>query len=82
MPIIRLRNRNHEIFKNRKIHLYTNKTHKTIDVPNNLILCDLCNHEIQTEQIMLFYTSKRDKQPYGTICQTCKEKYFPKIEIV
>jgi len=84
LPIIKLVPRNSQFFQNRKIAImsFGKRDIREISIPNNLILCDICNDEIKTSKIMLLFLSKRDKQPYGTLCLTCKKKYHSKVKIV
>jgi len=70
------------MFRNRVIEVISAQTRTIIPVPNDVIVCDLCNSEITTPSVMLLYLSKRDKHPYGTICENCRVRSFPKAEIV
>jgi len=86
MPIIKVVNRNNPIFLNRSTKIFgiseKSFSYSKINVPNNLILCDVCNILILTKKIMLLFLSKRDKHPYGTLYPLCKKRNWDKTEVI
>uniref|UniRef100_A0A6H1ZYS3 Uncharacterized protein n=1 Tax=viral metagenome TaxID=1070528 RepID=A0A6H1ZYS3_9ZZZZ len=86
MLIIKTTSRYDSMFQNRTISIVGIKKgtidKENISVPNGLILCDACNAEITTDRIMLLFLSKRDKNPYGVICENCRNKYHSKVEVI
>lgn len=87
MPIIKREDRTAERFRDRAITVYgfgdkRPPSVSRIPVPDNVVLCDVCNVEITTPKINLLYLSKRDKYPYGTLCEGCRVKYHGKVEVV
>jgi len=86
MPIIKLVSRNNSIFLNRSTQIMgfdkNSYSYSKISIPNNLIVCDVCNILLLTKKIMLLFLSKKDKYPYGTLCPLCKKRHWDKVKVI
>ena len=70
--------RNSPRFKNRTIIVSGGSEVVTIPVPNEIILCDACNDEIQTEKVNLLVV---DGSIWGAICEGCRLKHHRNLPI-
>ena len=70
--------RNSPRFKNRAIIVSGGGEVARIPVPDNIILCDVSNDEIQTEQVNLLVV---DGVVWGAICEACRLKYHSNLPI-
>ena len=75
-------------FANRVNRIYAAKPDLTIDwskdvayipVPDDLIVCDVCNAEIGGEEVKLLMV---DGHVWGTVCEGCELKYHSKLQVV
>lgn len=73
--------RTDRMFQNRSLQIISFDGITNIPVPNNEILCDVCNIEIETEDILLLaYEYDYDEHFWGALCQKCKDKYLKNIQ--
>ena len=70
--------RNSPRFKNRTITVVGGGSVVKIPVPDEIILCDACNDQIQTEQVNLLVV---DGGVWGAICEGCRLEYHSKLPI-
>lgn len=52
-------------------------------MPDSVVLCNGCNHNIWPNEGYLVYLGKREldkDQPYDFYCKGCVKKYFPKAK--
>lgn len=68
-----------KIFKNRKIFIASLNKEDVISVPDGLIVCDVCANQVETDNVMMLMIGK---QPWGVICERCRQRYHPKLPIV
>lgn len=70
--------RNSPRFRNRAIIVAGGGEVVKIPVPDQIILCDACNDEIQTEQVNLLVI---DGGVWGAICEGCRVEYHSELPI-
>ena len=71
--------RNSPCFKNRAIVVgFGGGEVVKIPVPDEIILCDACNDQIQTEQVNLLVVGGGI---WGAICEGCRLEYHSKLPI-
>lgn len=72
-----------EVFRDRETIIATSEEVTRLPVPDNVTLCNGCNHNIG--QGYLVYLGKRElkaNRPYDYYCKDCLEMYFPKYILV